>query len=158
MSILRSDSGTLLTLCSIFGRILPGFAADRLGRFNAMIVTTYSSAILVLALWLPARANAPVIVFAALYGFTSGAFVSLAPALVAQISDIRKIGVRTGSLFAIISFAALVGNPIGGSLVTRDHGKFTQLQIFGGVMMMGGATIFVFARTVQVGFALNKRV
>jgi MFS family permease len=123
-----------------------------------MIVTTYFSAILVLALWLPSRSNAPIIAFSALYGFGSGAFVSLAPALVAQISDIRKIGVRTGTLFAITSVAALIGNPIGGSLVTRDHGKFTQLQIFCGVMMMGGATIFLFARTNQVGFALKKKV
>ncbi len=88
----------VLNAVSIFGRTLPGFVADRLGRYNVMIVTSFLSTILVLALWLPARGNVPYILFAAFYGFSSGAFVSLAPALIAQISDIRQIGVRTGTM------------------------------------------------------------
>ena len=117
---------------------------------------TYFSAILVLALWLPARSNPAIITFAALYGFGSGAFVSMAPALVAQISDVRKIGVRTGSLFAIVSVAALFGNPVGGALITHDHGGFKGLQIFGGVMMLAGSTVFVAARVKLAGFKLTK--
>lgn len=88
----------VLNAVSIFGRTLPGFVADRLGRYNVMIVTSFLSTILVLALWLPARGNVAYILFAAFYGFSSGAFVSLAPALIAQISDIRQIGVRTGTM------------------------------------------------------------
>ncbi|MCJ1482695.1 hypothetical protein MMC06_002861, partial [Schaereria dolodes] len=110
----------ILNAASVFGRTIPGFIADRYGRFNTMIIITYFSSIIVLALWLPARANAPTILFAALYGFGSGAFVSLAPALVAQVSDIRTIGVRTGTLFAIISTASLAGSPIGGALIVDE--------------------------------------
>lgn len=99
----------VLNAVSIFGRTLPGYLADRFGRFNVMIVTSFFSAILVLALWLPSRGNAPIILFAAFYGFASGAFVSLAPALIVQISDIRQIGVRTGTMFAIVSVSGLVG-------------------------------------------------
>jgi len=44
----------------------------------------------------------------------------MAPALVAQISDIRKICVRNGTLFAIISIAALIENPIAGALVAKE--------------------------------------
>ncbi len=123
----------ILNAVSVFGRTLPGFIADKVGRYNTMIVTTFLSTILVLALWLPARGNVPYILFAAFYGFTSGAFVSLAPALIAQISDIRQIGVRSGSMFMVISFAVLVGNPIGGALVVAEGGSYTHLQIFGGV-------------------------
>lgn len=123
-----------------------------------MVVTTFFSAILVLALWLPSRGNAPAIVFSALYGFGSGAFVSLAPACVAQISDLRQVGVRNGTFFAIISFAALTGTPIGGALVPDVlHGSYTKLQIFCGVVMIAGSTLFVLARVVVGGgFKLNK--
>lgn len=76
----------------------------------------------------------------------------MGPAIVAQISDVRQIGTRTGCLFGIISIAALIGSPIGGALVTRDNGGFRYLQIFCGVMLAAGATLFVAARTVQVGF------
>ncbi len=120
-----------------------------------MIVINFISGILVLALWLPSRGNVPIIIFAALYGFTSGAFVSLAPSLVAQISDIRQIGVRNGSLFAFISVAALTGSPIGGALVTANNGGFIYLQIFCGVVIMAGSCIFLASRTVQAGFKLK---
>lgn len=131
--------------------------ADRLGRFNVMIVFSYLSGILVLALWLPSRGNAPAIVFSALYGFSSGAFVSLAPALIAQISDLREVGVRNGTCFSIISFAALTGTPIGGALVPDVlTGSYTRLQIFAGVVMLAGATLFVVARIIVGGTKLNK--
>ena len=147
---------SILNAVSIFGRVLPGFLADKFGRFNAMIFISYLSAILVLALWLPARGNVPYILFAAFFGFSSGAFVSIVPALVAQISDVRQIGVRTGTMFFIISIAALFGIPIGGALVSDEHGQYTHLQIFTGVMMLGGSTFFLFARASQAGFKLKK--
>ncbi|KAJ5630948.1 MFS transporter asaE [Penicillium longicatenatum] len=147
----------ILNAFSIFGRTLPGYLADRLGRFNIMIFFSYLSGILVLALWLPSRGNAPAIVFSALYGFSSGAFVSLAPALIAQISDLREVGVRNGTCFSIISFAALTGTPIGGALVPDVlTGSYTKLQVFAGVVMIAGATLFVAARIVVGGTKLNK--
>ncbi|KAK5136692.1 hypothetical protein LTR08_002345 [Meristemomyces frigidus] len=102
---------------SFFGRILPGYLGDKFGRFNVMSVFCFFTAILILALWLPARSNAATISFAAFYGFGQGTFVSMAAALIAQISpDVRKIGVRTGVMYAVVSFAVLIGSPIGGVL------------------------------------------
>jgi MFS family permease len=92
----------ILNATSIFGRIIPGILADKWGRYNLTICTSTLSGIFTLALWLPSSGNAPLIVFAALYGFTSGAFVSLAPGQVAQISKVEQIGVRSGLLFAAI--------------------------------------------------------
>ncbi len=129
---------------------------DMFGRFNVMITTCGFSFIIVLALWLPSKGIAPIIVFCLLYGFSSGAFVSMAPSLVAQISDIRQIGVRNGTLFAIVSIAALTGNPIGGALISRNDGGFLYLQIFCGVSMAVGTVLFIASRWVQCGFALKK--
>ncbi|KAJ5259491.1 MFS transporter asaE [Penicillium angulare] len=146
----------ILNAASIFGRTLPGYLADRLGRYNIMIFFSYFSGILVLALWLPSRGNVPAILFSALYGFGSGAFVSLAPALIAQISDLREIGFRNGTCFSIISIAALTGTPIGGALVPSVlTDSYTKLQIFAGVVMVVGASLFVVARIVVGGTALK---
>jgi len=142
----------MLNASSIFGRILPGIIADRIGRFNVMIATTGFSAIIVLALWLPSSGNIPIIIFAVLYGFSSGAFVSMAPSLIAQISPIREIGVRSGTLFLCVAFAGLTGNPIGGALVGKDNGKFLYLQLFCGLAMSVGAVVFFASRAVQCGF------
>jgi len=115
-----------------------------------MIMTTFFSAIVVLALWIPAQGNVPLIVFAAVFGFSSGTFVSMVPSLIAQISDIRQIGVRNGTNFFIVAFAALCGNPIGGALISRDHGGYLYLQLFSGLTMAIGGTIYVASRHVQV--------
>ena len=148
----------ILNGASFFGRVLPGIIADKVGRFNTIIVLGYFTGIMVLALWLPAAANAPIIVFAALYGFGSGAFVSLAPALVAQISDVREIGVRNGTMFAIISFAALCSNPVGGALISTHGGTYTGLQVFCGVMCLAGATGLLSARNVLSGRKIAAKV
>jgi MFS family permease len=117
-----------------------------------MILMTYFSGILVLAMWLPSKSNAPIIVFAALYGFGSGAFVSLGPAVMAQISQVREIGIRQGTYFAIISIAALIGSPIGGVLVPEVlTGDYWKLQVFCGVVMMAGSTLILFARIAAGG-------
>ncbi|KAL4929422.1 uncharacterized protein BDV17DRAFT_281405 [Aspergillus undulatus] len=106
-----------------FGRVLPGWIDDK-------IVTCLFSRINDLALWTPAKQSAPLIVFAALYGSGSGAFVSLLPVIIAQISDVREVELRLGMEFAVMSVAALVSNPMEGTLVDHDHDAFRDLQIF----------------------------
>lgn len=141
------------------GRVITGYLADKVGRFNVITAMCFFTAIIDLALWIPSSSNAAIIVFAALYGFGSGTFVSMIPAIIAQISpDIRKIGVRTGTVYAVISFAALLGNPIGGALIERDHGGFLSLQVFCGVMQIAGAAVILAARVVLGGTKFNVKV
>ena len=80
------------------------------------------------------------------------------PAIIAQISDIREIGLRIGAEFAIISVAALISNPIGGAWITHDHGKFRYLQIWCGVVLLAGSTMYIFARASLVGFKISVKV
>uniref|UniRef100_A0A093V7G9 Riboflavin transporter MCH5 n=1 Tax=Talaromyces marneffei PM1 TaxID=1077442 RepID=A0A093V7G9_TALMA len=148
----------ILNATSLFGRIIPGIAADMVGRFNTMVAMCAFAGIIVLALWLPGRANAPIILFSGLYGFASGAFISLIPALTAQISDIREIGVRSGTLWLTVAIAALVASPIGGAMEVRDDGAFEQLQIFAGVVMLVGTSCFGVARWYLSGGNLVAKV
>lgn len=111
-----------------------------------------------LAVWIPsAHSTAGIVVYAVLFGFASGGFVSLAPTLVAQISDIRQIGVRTGTAFAVQSFGALTGSPIAGAIVARQGGGYLGLQLFCGLTMATGVVVYVVARVVQVGFRLRAK-
>lgn len=78
--------------------------------------------------------------------------MSLVPSLVAQISPIREIGVRSGTLFMFVAVAGLTGNPIGGALVGKDSGNFLFLQLFCGVTMVAGTLVYVVSRWIQCGF------
>lgn len=98
---------------SIFGRWLPGIIADKLGRFNTMILTVLSCLVVVLALWLPsdwiAEGNiggkkAIMVVFALLYGFGSGSGISLTPVCVGQICETREYGTKYGTCYFFVSF------------------------------------------------------
>ncbi|KAF2709681.1 MFS general substrate transporter [Pleomassaria siparia CBS 279.74] len=138
----------VLNAASIFGRIIPGILADKLGRFNMQMFMAYFTSILVLAVALTASNNAAFITFAAFYGFASGAFVSLAPAQIAMISKIEQIGIRLGVMFSVVSFAGLVGSPIAGQIVVKDHGAFDGLNIFAGVLLLAGAVMFTVTRMI----------
>lgn len=56
---------------SFFGRILPGFVADRYGRFNCMIAATLLSGIIAMC-WVKVTSVAGLVIWSATYGFTSG--------------------------------------------------------------------------------------
>ena len=74
---------SILNATSFFGRTLPGFAADRVGRFNTSILMMICSSILVFC-WTTTQSSAAIIVFIALYGFFAGAVVSLVSPCLAQ--------------------------------------------------------------------------
>lgn len=146
----------ILNAVSIFGRIVPGIVADRLGRYNVMVIITFISALFCLAVWIPVKDTAGILVFTIIFGFSSGGFISLGPTLIAQISDIRQIGTRVGTAFAIQSFGALTGSPIGGAIVSANGGDYLGLQLFCGCAMLAGCLVILGARYVQVGFKLIK--
>ncbi|KFY09819.1 hypothetical protein V491_07956 [Pseudogymnoascus sp. VKM F-3775] len=143
-------SGYLLAILnagSLPGRILPGYYGDKLGRFNVMIAMCTFSALVLLVMWLPGTLIAPrsaaiYVVTSLLYGFASGAFVGMVPALLGQISpDITKIG-----------------SPIAGAILSRQHGTFWGLQVFAGVMMVASVVFLILARVSLVGFVLRVKV
>lgn len=62
---------SILNSASLFGRILPGVLADRIGPYNVMIIAAVMSG-LVCCCWTAASTVAGVIVLSLAYGFASG--------------------------------------------------------------------------------------
>ena len=117
-----------------------------------MIAIVLLSAILALAVWIPATSSAGVIVFAIFFGFSSGGFISLGPTLIAQISDISQIGTRLGTAFAFQAVGALCGSPIGGAIESAQHGKYWGLQLFSGCTMLLSCCALIVVRYTLQGF------
>lgn len=148
---------------SLVGRIVPGWASDRIGQFKAMSLATLLSGILVLAFWLPLELHpslAGIIIFALLYGFVSGGFVSLGPPCVVALADGRvdDIGVKLGGFCLGIALGALTGLPIGGAIKDREGDSFTGLMCFAGVSMILGGVCITAVRIMRGGPRLLKRV
>lgn len=94
--------------------------------------------------------------YALLFGVSSGGFISLAPALIAQVSDIGQMGSRTGAVYAIQSFATLTGSPVAGALVSAMDGRYLGLQLFCGFAVLASCFALIASRIVQVGFKKNR--
>ncbi|RJE18547.1 Monocarboxylate transporter [Aspergillus sclerotialis] len=95
----------ILNAGSFFGRWLPGFFADFLGRFNTLIATVALCLLCVACLWLPAGDNLPVIVvFAVLFGFSSGSNISLTPVCVGQLCKTEHYGRYYATAYTVVSF------------------------------------------------------
>lgn len=143
----------ILNSASLFGRIFSGLAGDRIGRYNIFIIVCYLTGIWILALWIPCNTTGGVIAFAALFGFCSGAYVSLIAPLVAQISPISEIGFRTGLVFLLSSIGGLTTNPISGAIIDRPNG-WVGVKVFGGVFCLVGTTFILAARIHRTGWKL----
>lgn len=89
----------------ILGRLAPAFLADVLGRFNVIVPCAFLAGLSTLVIWTFSRSLVAIMLFAVVYGFFSGAFNALIIPCIAQISEIREIGVRIGILYSIISFS-----------------------------------------------------
>lgn len=140
----------LLNQFSLFGRAGSGFVADKMGRYNIFIIVCYLTGIWILALWIPAATTGARIAFAALFGFFSGAYVALIPALVVQISPFTEIGFRTGLVFFACSFGGLTTNPISGAILEQNSG-WLGAKIFAGVFCLVGTCFVLVARMHHTG-------
>ncbi|KAH6972367.1 major facilitator superfamily domain-containing protein [Ilyonectria sp. MPI-CAGE-AT-0026] len=146
----------ILNAASLFGRIFSGIMGDRVGRYNIFILVGYLTALWTLALWIPVNKTAGIIAFAALFGFCSGAYVSLIAPLVAQISPMQEIGFRTGIVFFISSVGGLTTNPINGAIIAGPSG-LTGIKIFAGVFCFAGTVFIMAARVHRMGWSLTAK-
>lgn len=109
----------ILNGVSCLGRILPGYVADKIGRFNTLLIMIVFTLIFMLVLWLPwGHKSLPALyVFAALFGFGTGSWMALTPACLGQLCRAEEFGRYYGSMYFIASLATLVCIPISGQLV-----------------------------------------
>ncbi|KAI9730904.1 MAG: hypothetical protein M1834_005622 [Cirrosporium novae-zelandiae] len=144
---------SILNASSVFGRVYPPYLGDRVGHFNVLTVSAFLAGASILCLWLPFsyhHSHAGIIVFALIYGFVSGSYVSLLMPCIAKAGDIETIGQRFGTFQTIVGLSCLTGLPILGAILNRQHDvDFSGLQIFAavsillGTAMSGGARFFV---------------
>ena len=146
----------ILMLGSGPGRVVPNLIADKIGSLNVFIPAAFISSLLAFC-WIGISSVGGLVVFAALYGMSSGAVVSiLPPAVVAIASDMKNMGTRMGMAFAVGSVGLLIGNPIAGALLKNK--SYMGLQAFCASSLLGCTVLLVWARFVKVGWKLFVKV
>lgn len=130
-----------LNIGSIPGRIVPSLLADRFFHPLKVLATTTAAAALLAFCWIAIRhSTAGLIIWCFLYGFCSGAFVSLQGAAVASMTaDLSTIGTRFGLNMFCGALGILIGSPVGGAIFPSS---WAGAQSFcGGTMLLAALSV-----------------
>ncbi|KAJ5758754.1 hypothetical protein N7520_005910 [Penicillium odoratum] len=139
----------ILNAASVFGRITPGLLADRVGSLNTLIPISLIASVLSFS-WIGIHNEAGAIVFACLYGYASGAIVSLPPTIITRLSpNMATVGARMGMCFTFAGTGLLIGNPIAGALLDLQDAIFWKAQLFTAVMVVTGSVFFIGVRLIK---------
>lgn len=146
----------ILNASSVFGRVVPNFYADRLGPLNMLIPCCLASCILIFG-WIGIEDIAGLIVFALLFGFFSGTFVSLPPTAIVSLSPhLGVVGTRMGMAFTVASLGLLVGTPVSGAIL-NSTGKWIGPQTLAGATTFVAVFFLVLARICKAGTKISVR-
>ncbi|KAH8657779.1 major facilitator superfamily domain-containing protein [Xylariales sp. PMI_506] len=131
----------LINAGAVPGRCIPGYLADRLGRFNVLILTIFGCGLSVACFWLTSGSSVALLaIFALVFGFFSGSNVSLAPVCIGQLCSIDSYGRYYATANVLISIryvinwlfdgSTLTSIPIAGEIFSRSQGDYRNLIIF----------------------------
>lgn len=156
---------------SFLGRTLSGVLADRFGVWNVFGTTSFATAIVLFGFYVACPINdAALCVGFVLYGWVSGAWLTLVSAVIAKISPVEEVGLRIGMAWTVCGPTMIVGPVIVGgkwqsglalttALVQSDDNRFTHAGIFCGFTFLIASFLAVGPRMIQVttGYLRSKK-
>jgi len=147
----------MLNAGSLIGRVIPTFLADYMGVYNMLLTSIFMSAVTLFGL-IGADNAGSIYVLAVLFGFSSGAYVSLIPSLLATLCrHMGEIGIRIGIAFSVVAVAMLIGTPVNGAILGRVY-TWTSAIIFSGICISAGFILMAVSRVIFVRRKRNQRV
>ncbi|KAN0106434.1 monocarboxylate transporter [Hyaloscypha variabilis] len=152
---------TLLAVSSgvnSISRVMTGFAGDRFGRQNTLILTVVLCVISVLGFWLGSVSGGNKvlwIMFVILYGITGGGYNALFPTTVAEVFGLQAYASVNGFIYFVRGLGTMFGSPIGGKILGESKlGNYRNVVLFDAALL-GGAMFCVIG--VRCWDAVDKR-
>ncbi|KAK4235265.1 major facilitator superfamily domain-containing protein [Achaetomium macrosporum] len=138
-------------------RVLTGYAGDRLGRQNTLVLTLLLAACSVFALWLSsaltkgtsALATPLWLAFIACYSSSAGGYYALFPALVADVFGIRQYAAVNAFILFVRGLGTMFGSPVGGQLLgSSEEGvqAYTSIAYWDGALLLGATVCCIGVR------------
>lgn len=133
-------------------RVATGYAGDRFGRQNTLVLTLLLAACSVFAFWLTSIASGTSglwFAFVFTYSFTAGGYYSLFPALIAEVFGIRQYAAVNAFILFARGLGTMFGSPVGGRLLGGpDSGirAYSSIAYWDGALLMGATLCCVGVR------------
>ncbi len=114
-------------VASIVGRVGLAALAQRVGT-GPVYAASFAGMTITQLLWLVAGSSyAALALFAVIFGVSYGGFISLSPALLAELFGSEQLGGLTGVNYSAAGIGALIGPTVGAALVDRTDGYGTTI-------------------------------
>lgn len=128
----------MIQLGSVVGRPLIGMVADRIGPITMLTIVYLISAIFTLAMWIPARNWATMLIYGLIMGSIMGSIYGACAPMVARIVGLKKLNVAFCMLWVCLGASGLASPVIGVGLVTGSSEitsptQYLHCTIFAGV-------------------------
>ena len=143
----------IINAASIPGRIVPNYLSDRFGPLNVISLCCPILGVLVLSL-ISRPSFGGLVLLCIFYGFFSGTWFSLqGPSIGKLCPSPAVIGTRMGMTFAIASIGMLVGNPIGGAILSSGTvEEFRRLWTYGGIVVSVPSVGYLISRMLKANW------
>ncbi|KAF8184142.1 major facilitator superfamily domain-containing protein [Mycena galopus ATCC 62051] len=148
---------------SALGRLGFGFASDRIGPVNVLLLALILTAISMLAIWPVSTSLAPLIVFVVINGVANGGFFSMMPTVVGAVFGSARVSVTLGMIVTGWVGGYLMGAPIAGYLLNAYGGAdgtlsaYHPAMFYAGSIAMGAAAL-VFLVRLKASTNLFKKI
>jgi len=131
-------------------RIIIGYSADRVGRINILFLATAMSSVACLLVWPFAKNYGMLLTFVIIYGVSGGGFISIFPAVCAEIVEPSELSNTMGIVYTFFVFGNVLGPAICGALLdsTLPNTNFLPGMIYCGATAMVGALLVLWLRSM----------
>lgn len=140
-----SIAAAMIQLGSFIGRPIVGLVADKYGVTNITFYCYLVSGILCLAMWIPARNFATVLIFGLIIGGIMGVIFSTVGPILAKLVGISKMNVSVSMLWILVAASGLTSPIIGVAASKGDEGgvvdptKYLYCILFAGLSFLVSA-------------------
>ncbi|KAI1760734.1 MFS general substrate transporter [Hypoxylon sp. FL1150] len=144
----------ILNAASVAGRALPGWWADKIGAFNTNMISMCVTVFACYVVWLPfGHTTAGLVMFALLFGFSTGNNISITPVCVGKLCHTQNYGRYYATCYTVVSVAVLLSLPVAGTIVKAAGGNYWGLILFTGLTQIIALVAMYAAKVASVGWS-----
>ena len=150
--------------CTAIGRFGAGFACDKFGSTNMLLLAMTLNALSMFAIWPFTETMGPLILFAALNGIAKGGFFVCMPTTIGRMTGSGQAAVGMGMAITGWTGGYLMGSPIAGMLITTTGADTANSVVpyraaifYAGGVALASATFVLIAR-LRMDTKLIKKV
>ena len=150
--------------CTAIGRLGAGFACDKFGSTNMLLLTMVLNAVSMLAVWPVSDTVVPLVAFAAMNGIANGSFFVTMPTAIGRMIGPGQAAVGMGMAITGWTGGYLMGSPIAGILISATGAEkaHTVMPYRAAIFYSGGVAFasatFVLVARLRMDTKLIKKV